>query len=375
MIRMLALGVLFACIACSASSPQAGIPAAAAIDDEVRRLISGEDVAGVALAVIDDGEIVHLAAYGLRSRERGEPLTRDTILPAASFTKTAVAYLTLQQVDRRRLELDHPLSALADITTSPRYRDLAADPRWRAITPRHVLSHTTGFANFRWFEDDRRLRLHAGPGSRYGYSGEGFQLLQYVFESALQLDLGAALQGMFDRFGMTRSRMQWDAALGSNVADGYDEAGKLVPFDRRDAADAAGSLATTIDDQARLWAAMVRGDGLSAQSRAAFVTPQIAIRGRAQFPTLDPATDPRGPAIGLAAGLGVVVFDDPARGRMWFKGGHDDGTGNFALCEERARRCVVMLGNSVRAERIYPALVRFILGETAMPWWWEYRQP
>jgi hypothetical protein len=62
-----------------------------------------------------------------------------------------------------------------------------------------------------------------------------------------------------------------------------------------------------------------------------------------------------------------------ASGPMWFKGGHDDGTGNMLVCQEARRRCVVFLSNSVRAERIYPALACIVLGETAMPWWWEYR--
>jgi hypothetical protein len=35
-------------------------------------------------------------------------------------------------------------------------------------------------------------------------------------------------------------------------------------------------------------------------------------------------------------------------------------------------RCLVMLANDVRAERIYPELARAILGEVAMPWGWEY---
>jgi len=57
---------------------------------------------------------------------------------------------------------------------------------------------------------------------------------------------------------------------------------------------------------------------------------------------------------------------------MWFKGGHNDWTGNMLVCREMDRRAVVLLANSVRAELIYPEMVRFILGETSMPWWWEY---
>ena len=44
----------------------------------------------------------------------------------------------------------------------------------------------------------------------------------------------------------------------------------------------------------------------------------------------------------------------------------------MVVCQGRGRRCVVLLANSVRAERIYPQLVRFVLGDITMPWWWEY---
>jgi hypothetical protein len=128
---------------------------------------------------------------------------------------------------------------------------------------------------------------------------------------------------------------------------------------------------TTIADQAKMFAAIMRGEGLSERSRDALTAPQIAIATASQFPTLRPSADPRGPAIGLSAGLGLIVFDDAA-GRMFMKGGHNDWTGNMAVCQEARRRCVVLLANSVRAEKIYPALVEFILGPTATPWWWEY---
>lgn len=71
----------------------------------------------------------------------------------------------------------------------------------------------------------------------------------------------------------------------------------------------------------------------------------------------------------LAAGL--VTFVDRS-GPAWFKGGHDDGTGNMVICLETGRRCVAMLSNDVRAERIHPELARRVLGETDMQWMWEY---
>ena len=92
------------------------------------------------------------------------------------------------------------------------YTDLAGDDRWRALTPRVLLTHTSGFANFRWLEADKRLQFHHAPGSRYGYSGEGFYVLQLILEHALGLDVGREMQTrVFDRFGMTNTSRPQDA--------------------------------------------------------------------------------------------------------------------------------------------------------------------
>lgn len=333
-----------------------------------------EGVEGMALAVIEDGKVAHVAAYGRRNVERGLPLTVDTIMYGASLTKTAFAYLMLQLVDEGRLNLD---ASVADLLPRPLpeyddYIDLAGDERWRALTPRVLLTHTSGFANFRWLEADQRLRFHHDPGSRYGYSGEGFYVLQLILEQGLGLDVGKEMQTrVFDRFGMTNTSMAWRPDFAANLADGYGLDGSMEPHDERSGASAAGSMDTSIADQARLWAGIVRGDGLSAESRAELVRPQVPISSPHQFPTLMTEIEPRNAEIGLSAGLGVVTFRDTT-GPAWFKGGHNDWTGNMVVCLESRRRCVVMLANDVRAERIYPEILRMILGETKMPWTWEY---
>lgn len=374
-----ALALLLATVAACTGlhSRDSSLPGTAAIDAEARRLMASEDVKGMAIAVIDEGRVVHVAAYGERNVERKLPLQTDTVMYGASLTKAAFAYMVLQLVDEGRIDLD---KSIAQYLPKPLpeyedYADLAGDERWRQLTPRIILNHGTGFANFRWLEPDKKLRFHSAPGTRYGYSGEGMYILQTVLEEGLGLDVGAEMQRrIFDRFGMTRTSMQWRADFAGNLADGYALDGTFEPHDERSRASAAGSMDTTIADQARLWAAMVRGDGLSAASRAEMVRPQLAITSAQQFPTLLDKTDPRGPAMGLAAGVGVVAFED-AGGRAWYKGGHNDWTGNIVVCQERHRRCVVLLANSVRAELIYPAMVRFVLGENRMPWWWEYGSP
>jgi CubicO group peptidase (beta-lactamase class C family) len=362
---------------CATTPAAPPLPSNLEIDAEVQRLMAREQVVGMAVAVIDDGEIIYVNTFGYANREEQRPLQRDTVMYGASLTKTAMAYLVLQLVDEGRLDLDRPLAEYLP-KPLPEYEEfasLAGDDRWRRLTARHVLNHATGFHNFRWLEDDQTLRFHFAPGERYAYSGEGFYLLQLVLEQGVGLDVGAEMQRrIFERFGMTRTSMQWRADFRPNLADGYAMDGSFEPHDERSRVSAAGSMDTTINDQARMWAAFVNGEGLSVASRAELVRPQLSIRSAHQFPPLWTDTDARGPEINLAAGLGVVTFEDPEAGLMFFKGGHNDWTGNMAICQNARRRCVVFLGNSVRAELIYPELARFILGDTAFPWWWEYNR-
>ncbi len=377
---MRAIFVSFAALAlaaCATTQAAPQLPSSAAIDAEVQRLMAEQQVVGMAVAVIDRGEVVHVNAYGYANVAEQRALQTDTVMYGASLTKTAVAYLVLQLVDEGRIDLDRQLAEYLP-KPLPEYEEFAAlagDDRWRLLTARHVLNHATGFHNFRWLEDDQTLRFHFAPGERYAYSGEGFYVLQLVLEEGLGIDVGAEMhRRIFEPFGMTRTSMQWRADFRPNLADGYAMDGSFEPHDERSRVSAPGSMDTTIEDQARMWAAFVNGEGLSASSRAELVRPQLPIRSAHQFPPLWLDTDPRGPEIDLAAGLGLVTFNDPEAGLMFFKGGHNDWTGNMAICQDARRRCVVFLGNSVRAELIYPELARFILGDTAFPWWWEYNR-
>ncbi|MBS0384508.1 MAG: beta-lactamase family protein [Proteobacteria bacterium] len=370
----LALGVLCGCA--HAQAPAPSLPSNAAIDAEARRLMAAQNVVGMGVAIIDRGWIVHVGAYGYANLADRRALQTDTVMYGASLTKLAFAYMVMQLADEHRLDLDR---SIAEYLPRPlpeyeRYRDLAGDERWRRLTPRIILNHATGFANFRWLEDDQRLRFHWAPGERFGYSGEGIYLLQFVLEEGLHLDVKAEMQRrVFDRFGMTRTSMRWRDDFRPNLADRYGMNGETEPHDERSNVSAAGSMDTTIADQARLWAGVVRGEGLSPYAHAELLRPTLPIHSAHQFPTLVSDTDPRADRVGLAAALGSVTFND-ASGPMFFKGGHDDFTGNMVICQETRQRCVVFLSNSVRAELIYPELARFILGETAMPWWWEYNR-
>jgi hypothetical protein len=128
---------------------------------------------------------------------------------------------------------------------------------------------------------------------------------------------------------------------------------------------------TTIGDLAKFIAALVRGDGLSQAARAEMVSPSLRIGTATQFPNFAPYLPEAEQRKDLAAGLGVIVFEGP-QGLGFYKGGHDGQTANTFVCLERGRRCVLILANDVRAEARFADLVRFVLGETGVPYEWEY---
>jgi CubicO group peptidase (beta-lactamase class C family) len=312
--------------------------------------------------------------YGLRSVEEKLPLEADTILYAASLTKLTFAYTVMQLVDEKKIDLDRPIATYLKkpLPEYPKYADLAADARWKSLTPRMLLNHTSGFPNFRFLNPDQKLDFKFDPGSRYAYSGEGFNLMQFVLEEGLGLDVGQEMQHrVFDPFGMKRTSMTWRDDFAANVADGYALDGKREGHRARKGVRAAGSMDSTITDYANFLAGFVRGEGISEEAQREMLRPQIAINSAHQFPTLETAINPANQEIGLAAGLGAVLFKSP-HGAAFFKGGHDDWTGNMAICVEARKQCILLMSNSVRAEIVYPALVKSLFGETQLPWTWEY---
>lgn len=359
----------------------AAAPAAAKgpdMDAAVQAAMAETGAKGVAVALIDKGKVVSVKAYGARNA-KGDPLTPDTIMYGASLTKAVFGYLVTQLAVEGKLDLDAPIAALlpkplpeyGNLDAYGNWGDLAGDERWRKVTPRHVLNHATGFANFSFLEPDRKLRFHFDPGSNYAYSGEGISLLQFGVEKGLGLSVEAELQRrFFQPLGMTRTSLIWQDSFGTNLADGWDEAGKTEPHDDRSRVRAAGSMDTTIHDLAAMTAAMVRGYGLPAKWRAEYARGTQKITSKTQFPTLN---NPAGPGEGTdaKAALGVLAFTGP-QGPGWLKGGHNEVTANTLVCIEKRQRCVLILGNDVRIERAFPKLVKAALGETGVPHAWEY---
>ncbi len=363
------------------------IPDGAAIDSEVNKIMSRTHANGLAVAVVDHGKVGYVHAYGIRDA-KGDPLTTDTVMYGASLTKAVFAYNVMQLVEQGKLKLDTPIKddldkPLPSYGPDPvfpdkygPYKDLADDPRWERITPAMCLTHSTGFSNFWFLEPDQKLHIHFDPGTHFSYSGEGFILLQFVVEhgrkaQGLGLDVGDLTKSNFDRLGMTRTKLTWHNGEDPNVADGWNDKGEPQPHDKRSKVRAAGSMNTTISDFSKFTAALVNGDGLSAASRAEMTKPRLHITTAHQFPMFQPDLPASEQRKDLYAGLGVIVFDGP-QGHGFYKGGHDGQTANTMVCIEKSRRCVLILSNDVRAEAGYAELVKFILGNTGVPFEWEY---
>jgi CubicO group peptidase (beta-lactamase class C family) len=348
-----------------------------ALDAKAARLMAVGKVPGLAYAVIEHGKVVHVSAQGWRNVDKKLPLTPDTILYAASISKAAFGQYVLMLVDDGKLDLDTPIKAYLPkpLPEYPRYADLAGDPRWETLTPRMLMTHTSGLADQRFYDPDNKLRFNLEPGTRYAYSGEAINLMQFVIEQGLGLNVGDEMnRRIFVPLGMTRSSMIWRDDFAGNLADGYKADGSFEEHDARGSVKAAGSLDTSIHDLAQLAAAMVSGKGLSPKMRAERTKASFPIVSKNQFPPFLIVDNPDNARIGLAAGVGVVVFDGP-QGHGFNKGGHNDITDNQLICVERGERCIVLLTNSGVGARIFPPLVKAALGDTGMPWTWEYSSP
>jgi CubicO group peptidase (beta-lactamase class C family) len=374
------------CLATSAvTSCQTLAPTSSLSESKLRQVVIAAMAAtqsrGMAVAVIENGNISFIESFGVRNGA-GAPLETETVMYGASITKAVFAILVMQLVEEGKLDLDKPLAnylpePLPTYNTESdgrRYApwgDLAGDERWRKITARMVLTHSTGFANFAFVEPDGKLRIHFEPGSRYAYSGAGIMLLQFALERGLGLNVGEEIdRRIFVPSGMTKSSLMWRADFAANLADGFTLDGAVEPHDERSRVRAAGSMDTTIADLAKLSSSLGQGKLLKPASLAELTRPSLPIRSASQFPSLVPE-----PAVaafqGIAAGLGVVTFVGP-EGAGFYKGGHNDSTANTWVCVNGAKRCVVILSNDVRSEPAFPAIVEAAIGKNNVPWAWEY---
>jgi CubicO group peptidase (beta-lactamase class C family) len=330
-------------------------------------------VPGLGIAIFKDGNIVYMRAYGEKDTATHESLTADSVMTAASLTKAAFAVMVLQLVDRGVLDLDRPVSEYLPkpLPEYPSYRDLAGDIRYKQITLRMLLDHTSGFPNWRRFTDDHRLRIYFRPGSRFAYSGEGIALAQMVVETVTRKSVDQLMrENIFEPLGMTRTSMIWQSRFETDFANGYDEHGSSLGPERRRIGDAAGSMQTTLRDYSRFVRAVMDGELLSRKSRARMFAPQVRITSAHEFPTLSPETSAANAAIHLSYGLGWGLYWT-RYGEVFFKEGHDEGWRHYVVCFDRPKAGLLIMTNSSNGEDTYAVLLETLIADIYTPYEWE----
>jgi CubicO group peptidase (beta-lactamase class C family) len=240
----------------------------------------------VSIALVRDGRLAWRRAFGVKDTGTNEPVDTESVFAACSDTKPVFAYGVVKLAETGRLNLDTPLTKYTS-------RRIIADPRIDLITARHVLTHTTGFPNWRQGPD---LPIQFTPGSQYQYSGEGFSYLQSV---VVEITGKSFERFMLDHvlvpLGMKSSFITWDMNTVRQIAKPHDEngrriAGKYVtPSPPAEAAEgiarygAAAMLMTTPTDYARFLLAFLNPQPadnfrLNEASRAEMLRPQVKTR-------------------------------------------------------------------------------------------------
>lgn len=341
--------------------------------EELSRLMRAAPVPGAAIGVLHSHRLSWIAPLGVRAEGSGDRVTASTLFHAASLTKQVVAHAAFILRDQGKLDFDRPLAAYLD-----GLRNLAA----RTVTARHVLSHSSGFPNWRSAgpsEPAPDLAPAFPPGSRYRYSGEGFFYLQRVLEQVGGTGIGRIVSELvFEPLGMTSTTLIWDPGTLDRTALPHDRQGEIrtgwdsgaralrahaarvgkpvnvLRYEEYAAAlrrtlpngiipNAASSLVTSAEDYARFVAAAVRNPELDRQ--------QVKINES------------------LGWGLGWAIERTAGRTYLW-QWGDNPGFKNFVLAEPSTGNAVFVFTNGDSGARVYDRAVTHITGHDHPALFW-----
>jgi CubicO group peptidase (beta-lactamase class C family) len=346
------------------------------VQHTVTDLMEKGEVTGLWLGIVNNDKPVFVKAFGYSNKPAGKRPDTATSLYAASLAKFLFGYIVLQLVDKGLIDLDKPLYTYLPkpLPEYKNYGDLAGDERWKRLTARHCLSHTTGFPNWREYNNphnNNKLEFFFTPGKFFSYSGEGIELLQLVVETITGKNLEMfAQENIFKPFGMRRTSFVWQPGFEENYACGHDMNEDSLSLLKRTEAHAAGSMQTTIADYTRFIAAAMQGKRLSEKTKSILFSPQIPIKySPAVFPPIEKDSVPDYQKIQLSYGPGWGMFTT-AYGKAFFKEGHLDGWEHYFISFPGKKMAYVIMTNSSNGESIFKELVEKLTGIT-IPWQWE----
>jgi len=290
--------------------------------------------------VIQNGAVVLDRAEGVQRIDQPRPLDAQTAFRLASLSKqfTAAAILTL--VEQGRLSLDAPLADL--LPGLPAYT--------RAITVRHLLTHTSGLPDYETLMDDPRTNAgrHYTPthqirdqdvlellaktthpdfeaGSSWAYSNSGYVVLGLIVAQVSGEPLARYLhENVFHPAGMRATQLHvpgQDTVPHRAFGHAVNAAGRFIRSDQSatSATGGDGGIYATVDDLTQWLAALEQGTAAPSRFPAAFTPVTLSDGTATHWPTApdEDNLDPGGP---VAYGFGW--FLDPALGqsRRWHFG-------------------------------------------------------
>lgn len=263
---LLSLGIAIALSACSATE-DLPMSKSERVDALFAPLSVGTQP-GVAVMVIQDGEIVHKAGYGYANIEKKTLIDSNTAFRLGSVSKQFTAMVIMQLAEQGKLDYDDPVGQYVP--------ELAV---YEGVTIRHLLTHTGGLPDY-YDEIDTSQGMPTNadaatflgqmaspvfpPGERYEYSNPGYDMLPNIVEGASGIGfVEHSQQHIFDRLGMSSSLIH-DHNLPTirNRALGYDPDGdgyKLNDEDLLNGIVGSGGVYSTLEDMYR-WDQALYGD-------------------------------------------------------------------------------------------------------------------
>lgn len=327
---LLVAGVLLISLAIPGTATAVpGVAPGGDIGSRIQRMMDGAGIPGMSVAILNGGRVTFSGNFGVADSSDAKPVSDDTVFFAASLSKPLFAYAVLRLAERGVIDLDEPLYLYLP---NPR---LSHDQRYRRITARMVLSHTSGLPNW---SDGGKLELSFDPGSDWQYSGEGFIYLQRVVERLVGKDLDSIMQAeVFRPLGMEHSSFYARTDLLDDIATGHDLLGRSTTKARptRENMNPAGTLLTNASDYALFLEELLSGRNSSRSIAMGMATAQAHAGSYFGGPSELP--------VNWGLGFGLEVGPDGTNIWQW---GDNLDCRNFVMANPASGKGVVMFCNS-----------------------------
>ncbi|MFZ4544068.1 MAG: serine hydrolase [Saprospiraceae bacterium] len=308
-------------------------------EQEIEKWLSENHIPTLGVGVINDGKLQKVKVYG--ALQKGVSAPYNTIFNVASLTKPITAIVVLKLASQGKWNLDEPI---CKYWTDP---DVAQDPYSKKLSSRHILSQQSGFANWRWNNADEKLHFEFEPGTKYQYSGEGFEYLRKAVENKFHKSLDQlAKQLIFDPLQMNDTQFFWDAKTDSNrYAIGYDNKSIPYPIVKTKSASAADDLLTTVEDYGKFLCSVMNADGLSKTIYEDMIKNQVDTKKGKHF------------------GLGFEIYYLKNGDIALSHGGSDKGAQTIFFILPKTKQGLIIFTNVDEGYKVYEKIITHYLGK------------